>query len=180
MARPERFELPAFWFVGRSAKTSKCCCWYRLRAKRATYFAVELDGSWMESQCTGTSSRRLFSLAEVDNGLAHRFRDTFAVELLLAGVPIERVSVLLGHESVLTTEGNYAPRVRSRQEQLEADLGRAWRLDPVIARRVVANAHAGYTRGIVAVTHTFQRENWRRGWVRTHEWRFWSPVGKRK
>src|SRR5215472_16590828 len=24
VARPERFELPAFWFVGRPAKTSKC------------------------------------------------------------------------------------------------------------------------------------------------------------
>jgi len=26
--RPERFELPTFWFVGRSAKTSKCRYWY--------------------------------------------------------------------------------------------------------------------------------------------------------
>jgi site-specific recombinase XerD len=32
------------------------------------------------------------------------FRDTMAVELLLAGVPIERVSVLLGHQSVRVTE----------------------------------------------------------------------------
>jgi integrase/recombinase XerD len=38
---------------------------------------------------------RLFILAEVKNGHAHRFRDTFAVELLLAGVPLERVSILL-------------------------------------------------------------------------------------
>jgi integrase/recombinase XerD len=43
--------------------------------------------------------KKLFDLAEVakgdDNAISHRFRDTFAVELLLAGVPIERVSVLL-------------------------------------------------------------------------------------
>ena len=38
VARPERFELPAFWFVARSAKTSKCRYWYRLRATRATLF----------------------------------------------------------------------------------------------------------------------------------------------
>jgi len=38
VARPERFELPTFWFVGRSAKTSKCRYWYRLRATRATLF----------------------------------------------------------------------------------------------------------------------------------------------
>jgi integrase len=71
-------------------------------------------GSWRKRL------NRLFELAEVSNGHAHRFRDTFAVELLLAGVPIERVSILLGHESVRTTERNYAPSVRSRQEQLEA------------------------------------------------------------
>ena len=39
----------------------------------------------------------------------HRLRDAFAVELLLAGVPIERVSVLLGHTSVRITERHYNP-----------------------------------------------------------------------
>src|SRR5215831_19894974 len=38
VARPERFELPAFWFVARSAKNHKCRYWYRLRATRATLF----------------------------------------------------------------------------------------------------------------------------------------------
>ena len=37
----------------------------------------------------------------------HRLRDTFAVGLLLAGVPIERVSVLLGHQSVRVKERHY-------------------------------------------------------------------------
>jgi hypothetical protein len=55
-----------------------------------------------------------------------------AVDLLLAGVPIERVSVLLGHQSVRITEKHYAPWVRSRQEQLEADLVSAWSKDPLI------------------------------------------------
>jgi hypothetical protein len=49
------------------------------------------------------------------------------VELLLAGVPIERVSVLLGHQSVRVTE-----KVRSRQEQLEADVRNAWKSDRLI------------------------------------------------
>jgi integrase/recombinase XerD len=73
-----------------------------------------------------TRLRRLFGLAKVSGGHAHRFRETFAVDLLLAGVPIERVSVLLGHQSVRITEKHYAPWVRSRQEQLEADLVSAW------------------------------------------------------
>jgi integrase len=79
-----------------------------------------------------TRLRRLFGLAKVSGGHAHRFRETFAVDLLLAGVPIERVSVLLGHQSVRITEKHYAPWVRSRQEQLEADLVSAWSKDPLI------------------------------------------------
>lgn len=74
---------------------------------------------------------KLFELAGVSKGHAHRFRDTFAVELLLSGVPIERVSVLLGHQSVRITEKHYSPWVRARQEQLEADLRHSWELDPV-------------------------------------------------
>jgi integrase/recombinase XerD len=75
---------------------------------------------------------KLFELAKVENAHPHRFRDTFAVELLLTGVPIERVSVLLGHQSVRITERHYSPWVRSRQEQLEADLVNAWSRDPVV------------------------------------------------
>jgi integrase len=79
-----------------------------------------------------TRLRRLFQLAGVVTGHAHRFRDTFAVELLLAGIPIERVSILLGHQSTRVTEKHYNPWVRSRQEQLEADLERAWSRDPLV------------------------------------------------
>ncbi len=79
-------------------------------------------------------------LAGVPDGHAHRFRDTFSVELLLAGVPIERVSILLGHQSVRITEKHYAPWVRARQEQLEADFRRTWET-PERQRRV----HGGYT-----------------------------------
>jgi integrase/recombinase XerD len=80
--------------------------------------------------------RGIFDLAGVSKGegnaVAHRFRDTFAVGLLLAGVPIERVSILLDHQSVRITEKHYNPWVRSRQEQLEADVRSAWVNDPPI------------------------------------------------
>jgi integrase len=75
---------------------------------------------------------KLFEDAGVPGGHAHRFRDTFAVELLLAGIPIERVATLLGHTSIKTTEKHYAPWTRARQEQLEADVKQAWRMDPVV------------------------------------------------
>jgi integrase/recombinase XerD len=76
--------------------------------------------------------QRLFKFAKVPTGHAHRLRDTFAVELLLAGVPLDRVSVLLGHSSIRITERHYAPWTRSRQEQIEADLKAAWSNDPVV------------------------------------------------
>jgi integrase/recombinase XerD len=80
--------------------------------------------------------KHVFDLAGISKGLgnavSHRLRDTFAVELLLAGVPIERVSVLLGHQSVRVTEKHYNPWVRSRQEQLEADVRNAWANDATL------------------------------------------------
>ena len=54
------------------------------------------------------------------------FRDTFAVELLNRGVPIDRVSLLLGHSSVKVTERHYAPFVKERQQQLEIYARLAW------------------------------------------------------
>jgi integrase/recombinase XerD len=76
--------------------------------------------------------RGLFTLAGIVNGYAHRFRDTFSVELLLAGVPIEQVSILLGHTNIKITQQHYSPWVRDRQRQLEADLERAWNRDPLV------------------------------------------------
>jgi integrase len=90
-------------------------------------------GNWQRS------FRKLFTLVGIKGGHPHRFRDTFAVELLLAGTPIDRVSVLLGHTSVRTTEKHYAPWVRARQEQLEADIERSWNNDPFLISKVTNN-----------------------------------------
>jgi integrase/recombinase XerD len=78
------------------------------------------------------SLQNLFEMAGIQNGFCHRFRDTFSVELLQAGVPIEEVAVLLGHSSSKITSRHYAPWVRSRQEQLAKDLQRAWKQDPLV------------------------------------------------
>jgi integrase/recombinase XerD len=97
--------------------------------------------------------KKVFDLAGISKGLgnavSHRLRDTFAVELLLAGVPIERVSVLLGHQSVRVTEKHYNPWVRSRQEQLEADVASAWKLDPVLNQKIVGTNRVHLAKGPV-------------------------------
>jgi integrase/recombinase XerD len=81
------------------------------------------SGEGAKKSCVGDYQRafkKLYELAVVKDGHAHRWRDTFAVELLLAGVPLEQVSVLLGHQSIKVTERHYSPWVKARQEQLEA------------------------------------------------------------
>lgn len=84
------------------------------------------SGNWRRSL------RKLFFLAGIDGGHPHRFRDMYAVELLMASVPLERVSILLGHSSVRVTEKHYSPWIHARQEQLEADLERSWARDPIV------------------------------------------------
>jgi integrase len=69
---------------------------------------------------------RLFKIAQVENAHPHRFRDTFATDLLAHGVPLEDVSILLGHSSLKVTEKHYAPWVKIRQDRLEAEVRRAW------------------------------------------------------
>jgi integrase len=91
-----------FW-SGRGSIRSGVSCWQRTLAK-------------------------LFEKAGVENGHAHRFRDTFSVNLLEAGVSLETVSTLLGHSSIRITEKHYAPWVKSRQIKLEESIEKAWKL----------------------------------------------------
>lgn len=48
--------------------------------------------------------KKLAEKAAVDNVHPHRFRRTGATMAIKAGMPIEKVSYLLGHESVSTTQ----------------------------------------------------------------------------
>ncbi len=72
--------------------------------------------------------QKVFATAKpaITGGHPHRFRDTFAVSLLLKGVSIEIVSKLLGHSSIKVTERHYAPWVKARQELLETEVRRIW------------------------------------------------------
>jgi integrase/recombinase XerD len=50
----------------------------------------------------------------------HRFRDTFAVELITAGADLRTVQKLLGHKSLKTTEQHYAHFVPAHQQLLDS------------------------------------------------------------
>lgn len=55
----------------------------------------------------------------------HRLRDTFAVRMLVRGVPIGDVSRLLGHSSIAVTERYYAPWTTGRLNRLEGTVRQA-------------------------------------------------------
>lgn len=58
---------------------------------------------------------------------SHQLRDTFAVELLTAGIPIEDVSQLLGHSDIKVTQKHYNPWVKGRQDRLEEAVKKSWK-----------------------------------------------------
>jgi integrase/recombinase XerD len=60
------------------------------------------------------------------NMLSHRLRDTFAVDLLEKGVPMEEVSRLLGHTSIRTTEKSYAKWSKGRQDRADSLVVATW------------------------------------------------------
>jgi len=69
--------------------------------------------------------RRVFQTAEVKAN-PHMFRHTFATELLSKGVPIEDVSMLLGHKSIKITESYYSHWIKARRERLEERVRELW------------------------------------------------------
>jgi len=72
----------------------------------------------------------VFKAAKIQNDghmMSYRLRDTFAVDLLQNGVPLEEVSKLLGHESIKTTERHYSRWVKGRQDRLDTLVTAVWK-----------------------------------------------------
>lgn len=95
------------------------------------YFFWSGEGS--KKSITGNWGKRFivptFEAAKIECGghmRSHRLRDTFAVDLLEKGIPLEEVSRLLGHESIKTTERHYAKWVKGRQDRLDALVTGTW------------------------------------------------------
>jgi integrase/recombinase XerD len=53
--------------------------------------------------------KKLIADTNFGNGHTHRFRDIYAIELLQAGVQLERLPTILGHSNIKVTEKNYSP-----------------------------------------------------------------------
>ena len=112
-----------FW-SGRSKRKSEVSNWQKIFSKILSR-AIEMSP---ELFLDATGQRKPAHL--------HMMRDTFAVEYLLAGMPLEEVSRLLGHSSVTITQKHYAPWVFERQQRLAASQRAAWtKMGVVIADR---------------------------------------------
>lgn len=61
-----------------------------------------------------------FHVADDNSLRPHRFRDSFAVNMLNGGMALQDVSRMLGHANVKMTQDYYLPFVRSSQDALEA------------------------------------------------------------
>lgn len=103
-----------FFWSGRSKRKSEVSNWEKIFGKIV-----------MKAQ---NLSPQLFTehSGEPKRAHLHMLRDTFAVEYLLAGMPLDEVSRLLGHHSVTITQKHYAPWVIERQERLAANQRAAW------------------------------------------------------
>ena len=78
---------------------------------------------------TSIAIAKIFARAGIVSGhmKSHRLRDTFAVDLLQNGVPLEDVSKMLGHSNVATTEKHYSPWVKGRQDRLDNLVTATWK-----------------------------------------------------
>jgi len=61
---------------------------------------------------------RLSEAIGIEGIRCHRFRDSFAVNQLLDGTPMEELQKMLGHKTLATTERYYSPWVPSREKAL--------------------------------------------------------------
>ena len=103
-----------------------------LPATGAHYFWTGVSKPVTAAKSWRKQLRAVADEAGVSGFHPHRLRDTFAVELLLAGVMIQDVSSLLGHSSVATTERYYAPWNLARRERLSRIVREVHQRDPIL------------------------------------------------
>ena len=81
------------------------------------------------SASVGRQDIREFAKADVATDVhhvSHALRNTFAVHLLEKGLPLETVSLMLGHQSVTTTERYYADFSKGYMDRAESNVRKVW------------------------------------------------------
>jgi integrase/recombinase XerD len=97
--------------------------------ERYVFWTGEGTGETIAKTWANRYVRPIFEAAGIPcdgHMLSHRLRDTFAVDLLQKGVPLEEVSKALGHTSIKTTERHYARWIKERQDRLDTLVMGTW------------------------------------------------------
>ncbi len=106
----------------------------RIEPKDDGYLFVAASASKRLETVTDLWRRKIakvFKAAGIVGGHPHRFRHTFAVDLLAKGVDPKTVSLLLGHSSVTVTEKFYSAWINTRQAAMSETLRRSWKQESV-------------------------------------------------
>jgi len=106
----------------------RLCCGALTRFRERLFFWSGLSKPKSAVGDCSRSLKRLLHLGWCARWHAHRFRDTFSVELLLPGVPIERVRFSWAIQVYVSPRSSMHRGFGSVQEQLEADVGALGRL----------------------------------------------------
>jgi integrase/recombinase XerD len=101
-------------------------------ANENTEYIFWTPGNTSVSQAHDRSNEisRVFTKAGIESQghmVSHRLRDTFACHLLENGIPLEEVSKMLGHESIVTTEKHYSKWIKGRQDRLDNLVTAVWK-----------------------------------------------------
>ena len=83
------------------------------------------DGRMKRPSVVTGQFKRLCVALEIEDGLFHCLRHTFATEMLRAGVPVKVVSEMLGHKSIAITLRTYAHVLEDMQEAAAVQAGAA-------------------------------------------------------
>jgi len=107
----------------RLKKDIDACEW--LSEKLPFYWTANKSTSFSAANLVYLRMRELGKQCGIMDCRPHRLRDTFAIRMLLRGVPLEDVSRLLAHSSVKITETYYAKWVTARKARLEGIVAEA-------------------------------------------------------
>lgn len=95
----------------RTFYVSEICCEYlkeylksRIDDNEALFVSLKSPYNRLEKPGIEASIRKIGKRAKVKNTHPHRFRRTFATDMVRKGVPIQYVSTLLGHADLRTTQ----------------------------------------------------------------------------
>jgi site-specific recombinase XerD len=117
-------KLSQVYITSRLKAAIEGCMWMSASLPFSPEPLNEINRAILGKQVTRRLSNVIGPKAGVSECRAHRFRDSFAVRMILGGLGVENVSKLLNHSKVQITVDYYLPWIKQRQTMLEDSFAR--------------------------------------------------------